>query len=62
VPDENSATVGIEVRLVERERFADPQIARQSITITPRSRRPSGSSLAARITATISSAVGGSGG
>ncbi len=48
VADEHGAAVGVEVGVVERERLADPRPARQSMTITPRSLRPSGPSPAAR--------------
>jgi hypothetical protein len=62
VTDKQRAAVAIEVGLAERERLTDPQPARQSTTIRPRSLTPSGPSPAARITAMISSTVGGSGG
>jgi hypothetical protein len=51
------ASVRIEVGLAERERFAFLKPARQSTTMTPRSRSPSGSSPAAGMTAMISSTV-----
>jgi hypothetical protein len=59
---QNRATLHVQVALAERERFADPQSSAPSTTITARSRTPSGPSPAARITAMISSTVGGSGG
>ena len=59
VPDEDRATDAIQVALGQRERFADPQPGTPSTTMTPRSLTPSGSSPAARMTAMISSTVGG---
>jgi hypothetical protein len=60
--DQDRASMSVKIALVERERFADRQPARQSTTIRPRSRIASASSPAARITAMISSTVGGSAG
>lgn len=58
--DENRPTRTVQVGLGQGQGFADPQPARHRITISERRRAPSASSPAARITATISSIVGGS--
>jgi hypothetical protein len=60
--DEDRAPAGVEVSFAERERFVERNPARQSTTISPRIRKPWGVAPAWRITATISSTVGGSAG
>jgi hypothetical protein len=57
--DQRAATVR-EVRVIERQRLVDTQGRRQSTTTRPRKGRPWRPSPAARMTATISSTVGGS--
>jgi hypothetical protein len=52
----------IEVALAKRERLLDAEPARQSTTISARRRAPWRSSGVRRITAMISSTVGGSAG
>ena len=52
----------VEVGLGRGKRFADPQACAPQITISARRRAPSASSPAARMTAMISSIVGGSAG
>ena len=60
--DQHGAALAVKIGLSQRERLADPQPARQSTMIKPRSLIASGPSPAARITAMISSTGGGSGG
>ena len=60
--DEDSTAGTIEIALLEGERLADLRPARQASTINARSRLPSASSPTVRMTATISSTVGGSAG
>jgi hypothetical protein len=60
--DEQRAAAPVEVAPVEVERLLDPGPARQRTTIRPRMRSPARPSPAARMTATISSTVGGSAG
>ncbi len=62
VADQDRAAARVEVALGERERLLDPQPGAPQTTITARSRAPWRSSPAWRITATISSTVGGSAG
>jgi hypothetical protein len=59
-PNQHGAARAVKVRFGEIQRLADPE--RHSITIRAHSRAPSGPSPAARMTATISSIVGGSAG
>jgi hypothetical protein len=61
-PDEQRAAALVKIGLGERERFLARSPARHRMTISARSRRPSASPPAARITATISSTLGGSAG
>jgi hypothetical protein len=60
--DDERTTAWVEIRLIEGECLADPQPGAPKDTMIPRNRTPSRLSPAARITATISSTVGGSGG
>ena len=60
--DQQRAAARVEVGLGERERLVMRSPARQRTTIRPRSRRPWTPSPAPRMTATISSTVGGSAG
>jgi hypothetical protein len=59
---EQRAASVIEIGFSEGQRFLDPQAARQRTTIKPRRRWPCASSPALRMTATISSTLGGSAG
>jgi hypothetical protein len=60
--DQQCAAARVEIGLGERERFVDAQPGTQRITIKPRSRRPCPPSPAARMTAMVSSTLGGSAG
>lgn len=60
--DEDRAAFAVQIRLGKASASLIRNPARQSTTIKPRNLSPSGSSPAARITAMISSTVGGSGG
>jgi hypothetical protein len=60
--DEHCAAAGVEVSLGERERFVDAQPGAPEHAISPRIRKPCGVVPAWRMTATISSTVGGSAG
>jgi hypothetical protein len=60
--DEQRAAAAVEVRLAERESLVDSQSGSPEPTIRARRRWPYAVSPAARITATISSTVGGSAG
>jgi hypothetical protein len=62
VPHEHSASTRVHVGLGKREGFADSQAPRQSTTINARRRTPPEALPAARITAMISSTIGGSAG
>jgi hypothetical protein len=62
VPDQQTTSALAQVGLGERARLMDPQPPRHSTTISARSRTPCLSTGVWRITATISSTVGGSAG
>jgi hypothetical protein len=58
--NEQGAAALIDIGLNQGERFVDAQPCAHRITIRPRRRRPCASSPAARMTAMISSTLGGS--
>jgi hypothetical protein len=60
--DKQRAPARIEIALGKGERFLNAQPSSPQVTISPRRRRPCASSPAARMTAMISSTVGGSAG
>jgi len=62
VADEEGAAALVKVGFAERERLLDVQPGSPKTTMSPCSRRPCAPSPAARITAMISSAFGGSAG
>jgi hypothetical protein len=59
-PDEDGIAGRVQIALLEGECLADPEACRQSSTTSARSRSPWASSPTVRMTATISSTVGGS--
>jgi hypothetical protein len=60
--NQNGAALPVKIGLGQRERLADPKPGTPEHDDHPRSLMPSGPSPAARMTAMISSTVGGSGG